>query len=320
LPRPGFRVQREAMPGIDISILAAPADLGSWLGLARRLEAGGFRALLAADHPGSGAAPWPALGAAAAVTRTLGLGTYVAQGGVREPVHVAADAATLDILAPGRVLLGIGAGHTPQEWADIGRDRPSPAERAGRLAEFAEAAAALLQGRQVTAHGQHLTLRESRLDSLPAGGRVRLAIGGGHPLILRTAARLADVVGLSGLGRTLPDGHLHAVRWSQAELHRQLRLVRDEARQAGRSPVIEALVQDVRLTRDRAAAIEEISAKITGATEQDVAGTPFLLIGSHEEMAAQLERQARELGITRYAGREQAVPVLENVLALINRK
>ena len=308
------------MPGIDISIQAAPADLGSWLGLARRLEAGGFRALLAADHPGSGASPWPALGAAAAVTRTLGLGTNVAQAGVREPMHVAADAATLDILAPGRVLLGIGAGHTPREWADIGRDRPSPGERAGRLAEFAEAAIALLQGRQVTVHGQHLTLTGSRLDGLPAGGRVRLAVGGGHPVILRTAARLADVVGLSGLGRTLPDGHHHEARWTQADLHRQLRLVRDEAQQAGRRPVIEALVQGVRLTDDRAAAAKEISAKIAGATEQDVAGTPFLLIGSHEEMAGQLARQAEELGITSYVAREEAVPVLENVLDLINRK
>jgi hypothetical protein len=37
-------------------------------------------------------------------------------------------------------------------------------------------------------------------------------------------------------------------------------------------------------------------------------------------MAAQLVRQAEELGITSYVGREQAVPVLENVLALTNRK
>ncbi len=117
---------------------AEPADLPSWLRLARRLEASGFRGLLMGDHPGSGAAPMPALGAAAAVTHTLELGTCVMQAGVRQPVQVAADAATLDLLAPGRVVLGIGAGHTPREWADIGRDRPAPRERAARLAEFAE--------------------------------------------------------------------------------------------------------------------------------------------------------------------------------------
>jgi len=308
------------MPGIDISVLAEPSDLGSWLELARRLEAEGFRALLMPDHPGPVASPWPALGAAAAVTQSLELGTYVVQAGVREPLHVAADAATLGILAPDRVRLGIGAGHTPREWADLGRDRPGPRERAERLAEFAEVVAALLRGETVTRDGRYLTLRSSQLGRLPSGGRVRLVIGGGHPLVLRAAAQHADVVGLSGLGRTLPDGYRHEVRWSQAELHRQLQLVRDEAQQAGRAPVIEALVQVVRLTGDRAAAAAEIAAEIAGATAEDVAGTPFLLIGSHEEMAAQLVRQAGELGITSYVAREQAVPVLENVLALINRK
>jgi alkanesulfonate monooxygenase SsuD/methylene tetrahydromethanopterin reductase-like flavin-dependent oxidoreductase (luciferase family) len=102
------------MPRIVVSVQAEPAGLTSWLALARRLESTGFDGLLLGDHPGSGASPWPALGGAAAVTRTLRLGTYVAQAGVREPVHVAADAATLDLLAPGRVRLGIGAGHTPQ--------------------------------------------------------------------------------------------------------------------------------------------------------------------------------------------------------------
>src|SRR5215475_1565298 len=60
---------------------------------------------------------------------------------------------------------------------------------------------------------------------------------------------------------------------------------------AGNRPVIEALVQSVTLTGDRAAAIEEISAGITGASAENVARTPFLLIGSHEQMAAQLIRQ-----------------------------
>jgi probable F420-dependent oxidoreductase len=305
------------MPTIAVSVQAAPADLSSWLSLARRLESSGFQGLLVGDHPGSGASPWPALGCAAAVTQTLPLGPYVVQAGVREPVHVAADAATLDLLAPGRVLLGVGAGHTPREWADIGRERPGPRQRAERLAEFVEVVAGLLSGQTVTRTGEHLALRESHLEKLPVGRTVRLAVGGGHPLILRAAARHADVVALSGLGRTLPDGHRHEVRWSRAELDHQLRIVREEARLAGNAPAIEALVQVVEVTGNRTAAIAEISPRIVGASPEDLARTPFLLVGGHEEMAAQLVAQAEELGITRYVIREPAVPALEQVLALI---
>jgi probable F420-dependent oxidoreductase len=306
------------VPDITVSVQAAPADLDSWLDLARRLEAAGFGALLLGDHPGSGAAPWPALGAAAAVTRTLGLGSYVVQAGVREPVHVAADAATLDVLAPGRVLLGIGAGHTPREWADIGRDRPGPRDRARRLAEFAESVAALLRGETVSRDGEYLTPREARLDGLPADGRVRLVIGGGHPDLLRAAARLADVAGLSGLGRTLADGHHHEARWSRADLERQLALVRDEAARAGRTPpVLEALVQVVTVTDDRAEAVRQVSGQIPATVPADVADSPFVLLGSYEQMAAQLRAQAAELGITHYVVREPAVPDLERVLALL---
>jgi probable F420-dependent oxidoreductase len=305
------------MPEIAVSVQAEPADLDSWLVLARRLESGGFSGLLMGDHPGSGPSPWPALGSAAAVTRTLTLGTCVAQAGVREPMHVAAEAATLDILAPGRVQLGIGAGHTPREWEDLGGQRPAAAERAGRLAEFAEVVARLLRGQTVTRQGRYLTLRGSRLEGLPTAGRVRLAVSGGHPLILRTAARHADVVGLSGLGRTLGDGHHHEARWSTSELQHQLQLVRDEAQRAGRAPVIEALVQVVTVTDDRDSAIRAISDRIQNASPGDVAHTPFVLVGSYEQMAAQLRAQAEQLGITAYVVREPAVADLERVMRLI---
>lgn len=308
------------MPGITVSVQAEPRDLDSWLALARRLESAGFRGLLMGDHPGSGASPWPALGSAAAVTQTLKLGTYVAQAGVREPMHVAAEAASLDVLAPGRVLLGIGAGHTPQEWEDIGRSRPAPRDRAGRLAEFVEAVARLLKGDLVTLDGSYLVLRGSRLDGLPVGAsRVGLVVGGGHPQVLRTAARRADVVGLSGLGRTLPDGHHHEVRWSAEDLGAQLQIIAAEARAAARAPVLEALVQIVRVTPDRAASIEEISGRIPGMSAQDAARTPFLLIGTYDQMAAQLRAQAEELGISSYVVREPAVPDIERVLARLRK-
>jgi probable F420-dependent oxidoreductase len=298
-------------------VQAEPADLESWLALARQVESAGFSALLIGDHPGSGASPWPALGCAAAVTTTLKLGTYVVQAGVREPMHVAADAASLDVLAPGRVVLGIGAGHTPREWDDIGHHRPAPGDRAGRLAEFADAVAALLNGETVTRSGRYLSLRESRLEGLPATGGVRLVVGGGHPAVLRAAARHGDVVGLSGLGRTLPDGHHHQVRWSREDLRRQLQLVGEEAKLAGTSPVIEALVQQVMVTSDRTASIQQIADRVPGASPADLASTPFLLVGTYEQMAAQLLAQANEYAISSYVVREAAIPHIERVLALL---
>ena len=75
-------------------------------------------------------------------------------------------------------------------------------------------------------------------------------------------------------------------------------------------------MQVVEVTGNRSAAIDDLSTKIAGAATRDLDRTPFLLIGSHEEMAAQMVSQAEELGITRYVIREAAVPALERVLDL----
>ena len=312
--------QSRHVVALTVSVQAEPRDVASWTALARRLESRGYHALLVGDHPGDGPSPWPALGAAAAVTSTLRLGTYVLQAGVREPVHMAADAATLDLLAPGRVILGLGAGHTPAEWQDIGRTRPPPRERARRLVEAVDAVVRLLRGETVSVAGEHVSLTASRLHGLPVGARrVAVVVGGGHPDVLRVAAARADVVGLSGLGRTLADGHRHEVRWSERDLAARLRTVRDEARRAGTAPAVEVLIQHVIATDDRAAAIEELRTRLPGTPAADLAGTPFLLIGTPAEMAGQLRRQADRHGISRYVVRERATGHLEPALALLAR-
>ena len=308
------------MSSIAISVQAEPRDTASWVALASRLEAAGFDALLVGDHPGSGAAPWPSLGAAAAATSTLRLGTYVLQAGVRNPVHVAADAATLDLLAPGRVLLGLGAGHTFAEWEVSGLTRPPADDRAGRLVEFFDAVSRLLAGETVTVEGRYLRLVEARLDELPAAGRVRYAIGGGHPQLLQAAAARADVIALSGLGRTLPDGHRHAVRWTSRHLNAALELVRAETSRLGTSPEIEALVQRVTVTDDRERALRELAEQLPGTTPDELGQTPFLLVGTIEQLAAQLARQADAFGITRYVVREAALDAAEQVLRRLDHR
>ena len=106
------------------------------------LEERGFSALFVPEHthiPASRLSPWPGgpelpreysntldplvdLGAAAAVTRTLRLGTGIALLTERDPIVTAKEVATLDHLSKGRFVFGIGAGWNEPECRVMGGD------------------------------------------------------------------------------------------------------------------------------------------------------------------------------------------------------
>jgi probable F420-dependent oxidoreductase len=283
-----------------------PQNAAEWLDTARRAEAAGFDTLLAADHPGACASPFVALAAAAAVTSTIRLGSYVSNAGVREPMLLASDVATLDLLSGGRALLGIGAGHTPAEWAAVGRTRPDVHGRVDRSIAVAEATMALLRGEEVTVRTPELSMTAARLaDPRPVQDRVPLLFGGGNTRLLRWAAEHADIVGLSGLGRTLADGHSHEARWLPAEIDAQVELVRGS--------VVEALVQQVTVTDDATAVVAERMADSPLTAEQALA-SPYLLIGTEDEIVARVAENTRRWGITRYAVRRSALDELGPLL------
>ena len=288
------------------ALQAQPENAAEWLDTARRAEAAGFDTLLVPDHPGSCAAPYVALAAAAAVTSAIRLGAYVANAGVREPMLLAADVATLDVVSGGRALLGIGAGHTPAEWAAVGRTRPDVGGRVERCIAVAEATTALLRGEEVTVDGPQLTMTAAKLDApRPVQDRVPLLFGGGNSRLLRWAARTADVVGLSGLGRTLPDGHFHEIRWSPAEVDAQVELVRGS--------VVEALVQHVEITDDAGAALAARFPDVE-MSEADLQQAPYLLVGTADEIVAKVREVERRWGITRFAVRRPALDALGPLL------
>ena len=119
---------------------------------------------------------------------------------------LACQIATLDVLSAGRAVLGVGAGHTPAEWTMRGLPHPSPAERVDRMIELTDTTRRLLRGEEVTFTGAHITLQCARLEApRPRQEPVPLLVGGNGRRVLRYAAEHADVVGLSGLGRT-PGG------------------------------------------------------------------------------------------------------------------
>jgi len=80
--------------------------------MARLAEADGWDLLGIADTPGNALDPWVALTAAAGVTRRVPLATCVTNLVTRPPALTAWAAASADRVAGGRVILGVGAGHS----------------------------------------------------------------------------------------------------------------------------------------------------------------------------------------------------------------
>jgi probable F420-dependent oxidoreductase len=290
-------------------------DGHTWSELARRVEGLGFDALYVADHPGATGSPFTSLAAAAPVTTTLRLGTYVCNAGVRGPVELASDAATLDVVSNGRVVLGLGAGHTPAEWTMEGRPYPGPAERVVRLRETVDVVTRLLAGEVVSFDGRYVRARDAfLLAPRPVQPRVPILLGGNGPELLRVAARTADVVSVTGLGRTLDDGHRHTVDWSASAIDE--RVARIHA--AGRAVVLDALVQHVELTDRPGDVAARLASLIPGLEPGDLHAAPFAWIGSVESICEQLLAAQERWGFTSYVVRENALDATAAIVARLS--
>lgn len=291
-----------------MSVQGGPRDHASWLALAKEVEASGFDGLYVADHPGLASAPFVALAAAAAVTERIQLGTCVLNAGMWSPMELAIEVATLDLVSGGRAVLGMGAGHTPREWTAIGRPYPSASERVDRMIELTTATVALLRGEPVSHSGEHFTLDEAALTHpRPVRSPVPLSVGGNGQRVLRFGGEHADVVGVTGLGRTLDDGHSHAVDWSPAAIRRTVDTVQSSAAATGRSPQIEALVQHIEITEDAERAAAQLLDGVPGATADDLLAAPFVWIGTADEIRDRLRSHQNDLGIDRYMVRAHAL-------------
>jgi probable F420-dependent oxidoreductase len=269
---------------------------------ARRAEALGFDTVVVADHVGSDWSPLLSLAIAANATRTIRLGTFVLNAGLHHPLLLARDVITLDRLSGGRVELGLGAGHTPAEFAAAGVPFAPAAERKGRLAEFVEIVRALLDGATVDHHGDHFSLAAASTGRRTVQEHLPILVGGSGPTLLAHAARHADIVGFTGLGRTLPDGHRHAARFQPHVLDDEVALVQ---RAAGERVVeLNVLVQVVDVTADRRAAATAIADRVDDLTVEDALATPFLALGTTDEIAEQLAAARDRWGISYFVVRE----------------
>lgn len=187
------------------------------------------------------------------------------------------------------------------------------------MLEAAEEEQSLLH--PVSLSGGHIEPRKAVLrEPRPIQDPIPLVIGGNGPDLLRFAATAADIVGVTGLGKTLADGHSHEVDWPSAMLDSTFDLIRSAAGAAGRTPSIEALVQHVEFTDDAEALAHEIARVIPGASGGDILASPFVWIGPLEEIVQQLLGNEKRWGVTRYIVREGALSQATEILRALQEE
>jgi probable F420-dependent oxidoreductase len=278
------------------------ADSSSPVGAAQRAEAAGFDIVLASDHVGPGVSPMVTLAAIAQATERIRLGTFVLNNDMRNPVQLAWEASTLDRLSGGRFELGLGAGHTPLEYAATGIRLDPPAVRKRRLMESVEVIRRLLDGETVTHHGELVDVENASIDRTQQP-RLPILVGGNGSALLEHAGAHADIVGLQGLGKTRSDGHRHSVKWNPSWLDEQVAQVRRGAGEGIGDLELNALVQVVQFTNDEPAALAAICAEVEGLTVEDARDVPYLLVGTVDQVVEKINRCHERWGISYFVVR-----------------
>ena len=173
-------------------------------------EESGFSSLWVMDHlyqlPALGGEDQPMLeaytllGALAARTQTVQLGTLVTGVTYRNPALLAKQITTLDVISRGRAILGIGAAWHDIEHVAFGFDYPSDRERLDRLEEALQICTGMFRDDTTTFTGAHYrveTVKNLPRPIRPEGIPIMVG-GGGEKRTLRLVAQYADACNVSG--------------------------------------------------------------------------------------------------------------------------
>ncbi len=206
--------------GLQLPIFAAPGQPAEGIfpnvvAAARTAEDVGFDSVWVMDHfaqlpwLGSRSEPmleaYTLLGALAASTTSLNLGTLVTGVTYRNPALVAKMVTTLDVISGGRAICGLGAAWYEEEHAGHGYDFPPTGERLDRLDEALQIVRAMFREELPSFAGRYYRIHDAANWPRPVrpGGPPILVGGGGERRTLRLVAQYADACNVFGDAATV---------------------------------------------------------------------------------------------------------------------
>jgi len=189
------------------------------------VDQAGFDSVWLTEHhftdDGYLAAIMPTLGAIAARTKRVSLGTYVLLAPFYHPLRLAEDTATIDVISNGRLRLGIGLGYRGEEFAGF---QVSRQQRLGRTLETIEILKRAWTGERFSFAGKYFQFRDVQVLPRPISKpHPQLLWGGMAPAAIKRGAEL-DLSFACNLGQ------------------REVALYRDTLRQLGKDPAAYSIV------------------------------------------------------------------------------
>jgi alkanesulfonate monooxygenase SsuD/methylene tetrahydromethanopterin reductase-like flavin-dependent oxidoreductase (luciferase family) len=237
------------------------------------LERLGFDSFWLGDHPMGGGDCWIALAALAVHTQRLRLGPLVSCVYYRSAGLLASQAADVDRLSGGRLVLGLGVGDIPREFAQLGLAYPPFPARAAALAETVALVRGLWGEAPDTLAGAHVRAVDARLARPPGQApHVPLLIaGGGERVTLRQVAQHADACNFG------PNGAAGSA-WGLAEVRRKLAALDAHCAAVGRPPeaILRSHISWIVLAETEAAVEAKLAARPNRADMVEVPREPGL--------------------------------------------
>jgi alkanesulfonate monooxygenase SsuD/methylene tetrahydromethanopterin reductase-like flavin-dependent oxidoreductase (luciferase family) len=172
--------------------------LSEWkeiLSFAQRAERLGFDAYWANDHPNRSMDCWTFLAALAMGTERIRLISLVSCIYYRSPVLVARQAADVDWVSDGRLVLGVGIGDDVSEFGQMCLPFPPVRERQAAMEETLQIVQGLWREESFSFSGRYFQLNEAKVSQKPVQQPYVpiLIAGGGEEVTLRQVAQFADM-------------------------------------------------------------------------------------------------------------------------------
>ncbi len=292
-----------------------------WAQKARRIEELGYSSLFVSDHFMGQISVIPALAYAAASTSSLRVGSIVCANDFRHPILLAKEAATLDVLSNGRLELGIGAGYLKAEFDALGIPFDDAKIRVERLRESIQLIKAYFRGERIDFDGNYYRVQSDiGLDFIPSPAQKPhppILIGGGGKQMLTLAGQEADIVGLAM--QINKDGTGPDLKSAMLPLEQKIGWIRAAA--GPRFEDIEINVQTwvVAVTDQRKEMLEQISQQFPLPYDM-LASLPFILVGTVEEIIAQIQSHRKRFGISYFLVFDQYMDQFAPIAATLGAK